>query len=174
MECTVFNPFEDRFSRDMRNALSSALASAIETGVDTPLLALIEDYRSRDLAPHYQNYFQDRWDRFTKALTSIQPDQEPIAQAVILWNHGLFFEVHEVLEHVWYHTLGNEKLVLQALIRAAGVYVKQEYGYTATASKIAGKSWPVLKENAQLLTPYFNPGPLILALQHLDKKPPKL
>lgn len=174
METPKFNPFEDRFSRDIRNTMSSALASAIETGDDTTLKTVIEDLGGSELAPHYQHYFKSRCERYKKALEAIQPGQNPIEQAVILWNQGLYFEVHEVLEHVWYHAKGNEKLTLQALIRAAGVYVKQEYGYTGAAEKIAGKSWPVLQENEELLSPYFDPAPLIAALQHPEQKPPQL
>ena len=174
MENTCFNPFEDRFSRDLRNALSSALATAIETGDHSTLRHVIEDFDSKDLAPHYRNYFDKRCRHYKKALESIQTEQAPIEQAVILWNEGLFFEVHEVLEHVWYHAQGNEKLTLQALIRAAGVYVKKEYGYTRPAAKIAGKSWPVLKDNENLLKPYFDPAPLIVALQHPEQNPPQL
>lgn len=174
METPCFNPFEDRFSRDMRNALSSALATAIETGDHNKLRRVIEEFDSRELAPHYRKYFDKRCVHYKKALESIEIVQTPIEQAVILWNEGLFFEVHEVLEHVWYHAQGNEKLTLQALIRAAGVYVKKEYGYTGPAAKIAGKSWPVLKDNENLLKPYFDPEPLIYALQHLEEEPPQL
>lgn len=174
METQHFNPFEDRFSRDIRNAMSSALASTIETGDDSQLATIIKDFGKQDLAPRYRDYFEDRCIRYQKALESIKTGQEPIEQAVILWNQGLFFEVHEVLEHAWYHAQGNEKLTLQALIRAAGVYVKKEYGYTAPARKIAGKSWPVLQDNENLLNLFFDPAALILALQHPDQPPPQL
>ena len=93
---------------------------------------------------------------------------------MILWNQGLFFEVHEVLEHAWYHAKGDEKLTLQALIRAAGVYVKQEYDYIKAAHKIAGKSWPVLEKNIDLLETFFDPLVLIKALKTVDQKAPHL
>lgn len=174
MENQDFNPFEDRFSRDIRNALSSALADAIETGDHSNLKTVIEDFDNSDLAPQYRTYFDKRCRHYKKALESMETELTPIEQAMILWNEGLYFEVHEVLEHVWYHAQGNEKLTLQALIRAAGVYVKKEYGYTGAALKIAGKSWPVLKDNEPLLKRYFNPEPLIYALQHLDEPAPQL
>ncbi len=174
METPDFNPFEDRFSRDMRNALSSALATAIETGEHNTLRSVIEDFDSKNLAPQYRNYFDKRCLHYKKALESMETELAPIEQAVILWNEGLYFEVHEVLEHVWYHAQGNEKLTLQALIRAAGVYVKKEYGYSGPAAKIAGKSWPVLRDNEDLLKSYFDPEPLIYALQHLEEPPPHL
>lgn len=174
METPDFNPFEDRFSRDMRNTLSSALATAIETGEHNTLKNVIEDFDGKDLAPHYRTYFDKRCIHYKKALESMETELAPIEQAVILWNEGLYFEVHEVLEHVWYHAQGNEKLTLQALIRAAGVYVKKEYGYTGPAAKIAEKSWPVLQDNEDLLKSYFDPEPLIHALQNLEEPPPHL
>ncbi len=70
---------------------------------------------------------------------------DPIQQAVVLWNLGLFFEVHEVLEHVWYTAEGKMKATLQALIRAAGVYIKREYGFNDSADRIAAKAIPVLE-----------------------------
>jgi hypothetical protein len=53
---------------------------------------------------------------------------------------------------------------MQALIRAAGVYIKRQYGYHDSASRIAAKAIPVLEENRLLLAAYFDPGTLILAL----------
>jgi len=162
----TFNPFEDRFARDLRNALSATLATAIETGDNAELTTIVESFRKQDLAPLYSDYLEGRYRRFAICLSDIQPKQDPIDQAVILWNQQLYFEVHEVLEHTWYDAMGNYKLSLQALIRAAGTYVKLECGYDDVAKRIAGKSWPVLKENENLLSKYFDPAPLILALQH--------
>ena len=174
MKSQIFHPFEDRFSRDMRNGLSSALAEAIETGNVNILDTLQKKFASRELAPCYHDYLKDRSSRYEKALQLIQIDQHPIQQAVILWNQGLFFEVHEVLEHAWYHKKGDEKLTLQALIRAAGVYVKLEYGYRDAAHKIAGKSWPVLQKNSGMLETFFDPQPLITALKSCERPAPQL
>jgi hypothetical protein len=174
MKQQIFHPFEDRFSRDMRNDLSSALAEAVETGNTGKLDALQKEFNHRELADCYRDYLQDRSTRYEKALQLIHSDQHPIQQAVILWNQGLFFEVHEVLEHAWYHAKGDTKLTLQALIRAAGVYVKLEYGYIDAAHKIAGKSWPVLEKNSNVLETFFDPEPLIKALKAPEKKAPQL
>ena len=170
----IFNPFEDRFSRDLRNELSSALATAIETGDRSALERVVEKYQTQDLAPHYRNYLEERSKRFNEALCTINREQDPIEQAVILWNQGLFFEVHEVLEHAWYTAEGEHKLTLQALIRAAGSYVKKDCGYLEPAKKIAGKSWPVLLANKDFLNFFFDPTPLIAALKNPDLDAPKL
>ena len=66
------------------------------------------------------------------------------------------------------------KLTLQALIRAAGVYIKREYGYNDAAARIAEKAMPVLEENRALLEGYFKPEKLIAALASPDASPPQL
>lgn len=174
MANTVFNPFEDRFSRDLRNELSTAFANAVETGGMETFESVMKKFAAMELAPHYQSYFTKRQEQYNLALGEIKIEQHPISKAAILWNHGLYFEVHEVLEHSWYNAMGNEKLTMQALIRAAGVYIKRASGYTEAAKKIAAKAWPVLQENRDLLKPYFEAQPLIEALQDEAAAPPKL
>lgn len=173
MADTLFNPFEDRFSRDLRNELSSAFASAVETGGMDALESTMKKYGAMELATHYQSYFAERQKRYNEALGEIKTEQHSILKAAIIWNHELYFEVHEVLEHSWYSAMGAEKLTMQALIRAAGVYIKKASGYTDAAKKIAAKSWPVLQKNRNLLRPYFEPQPLIDALRD-GAAPPKL
>ena len=56
------------------------------------------------------------------AARGIRPD-EAIALAIVhaaaLWNEGLFFEVHEVLEAVWQRESGSRRQALQGLIQIA-------------------------------------------------------
>lgn len=161
----IFNPFEDRLSRDIRNELSEGLAEAVETGIGGLLAETVAKYRQRPLAECYRAYLEDRCSRYEKALEAIRPGiADPIQRGIILWNLGLFFEVHEVLEHAWYSAEGNLKLTMQALIRAAGVYIKREYGYHDSAGRIAAKAIPVLETNRLLLAAYFDPDKLIQAL----------
>ena len=55
-------------------------------------------------------------------------------------------------------------LTLQALIRAAGVYIKLEFGYERQAAKMAGKAREVLATSDDLLRDYFDPAELLAAL----------
>jgi hypothetical protein len=175
MDKQGFNPFEDRLSRDLRNELSEGLAMAIETGNTVPLAETVNKYRQQPLAECYRTYLEDRYGRYEKALASIVPDiTDPIHRGLILWDLGLFFEVHEVLEHAWYTAEGAMRLTLQALVRAAGVYIKREYGYHDSAARIADKAVPVLADNRALLIGYFNPDELIAALLDRKSAPPKL
>lgn len=174
---THFHPFEDRLSRDIRNELSEGLSTAVSTGDTGDLRRTIERFRAQQLASFYLEYIDEREKKYQKALADIgNTVKDPIAQAVILWNLGLFFEVHEVLEHIWYAATGSEKATLQALIRAAGVYIKLEHGYDAAATKIGAKAVAVLEDNRELLRPYFEPEQLLTPLQNLphQKMPPKL
>lgn len=179
MNDQIFNPFEDRLSRDIRNELSEGLAQAVETGNGHALAATVARYRQQPLADCYRKYLEDRCARYEKALNAIHPAirpgiTDPIHRSLILWNLGLFFEVHEVLEHAWYTAEGKMKLTMQALIRAAGVYIKREFGYSDSAARIAAKAIPVLKENRSILAAYFEPDQLIRALDSADTPPPLL
>ena len=170
----LFNPFEDRLSRDIRNNLSEGLAEAVETGNSDKLTQIVDYYRQQPLADYYRNYLEDRNTRYEQALKTIEDITDPIHQGLVLWNLGLFFEVHEVLEHAWYSAEGNMKLTLQALIRAAGVYIKREYGFNDAANRIAAKAIPVLEANQDILEGYFKTKELTSALNNLEALPPKL
>ena len=166
MHGQLFNPFEDRQSRDIRNDLSSGLATAVETGNSDKLTEIIAQLRQQPLADYYQDYVEDRYDRYQQALARIEGKiTDPIEQGVVLWNLGLFFEVHEVLEHAWYLAQGEMKETLQAVIRAAGVYIKREYGFADAADRIAAKAIPVLAANEDTLCAYFKVEELTFALQ---------
>jgi hypothetical protein len=170
-----FNPFEDRFSRDLRNDLSSELSAAIAHGDISSLAAKVKFYQESGLDPCYRKYLDDRWDRFQKAFSVIHPDiTDPIAQGVVLWNNELFFEMHEVLEHAWMEATGTDKLLLQAMIRAAGAYIKKEFGYRDAASRLAAKAVIVLREHGEILAPYFVVEDLINALAANADIPPIL
>ncbi len=175
MQDQRFNPFEDRRSRDIRNDLSSGLAAAIETGNHDKLTEIVSQFRSQPLADYYQEYLENRYARYRQALAHIEDKIiDPIEQGVVLWNLGLFFEVHEVLEHAWYSAQGNRKQTLQALIRAAGVYIKREYGFSDSADRIAAKAIPVLAANKDILRAYFDVDELTVALQTPHLPPPTL
>ena len=176
MKTQLFNPFEDRLSRDIRNDLSEGLAEAVETCSSDKLTQIVENFRLQPLAAdYYRDYLEDRYARYEQALKVISVDMtDPIRQALVLWDLGLFFEVHEVLEHAWYSSEGNMKLTLQALIRAAGVYIKLEYGFNDSAKRIAAKAIPVLEANQDILEVYFKTEKLTSALKNLEALPPIL
>lgn len=175
MENNLFNPFEDRLSRDIRNSLSEGLAEAVETGNSDKLDNVVANYRQQHLPGYYLDYLENRYARYRTALQVILGKiTDPIHQGIVLWNLGLYFEVHEVLEHVWYSAEGDMRATLQALIRAAGVYIKLEYGFNESASRIAAKAIPVLEKNRYILDKYFKTEILIGALKDPKLLPPVL
>ena len=95
-------------------------------------------------------------------------------QGFVLWDLGLFFEVHEILEQAWLLSSGTEKYFLQALIRAAGVYIKREHGFFTGADKMAAKAVPVLVANSNRLAAYTDPERLLMPLRSATGKPPLL
>ncbi len=68
--------------------------------------------------------------------------------------------------------VGEEKLLLQAMIRAAGVYLKLEAGFPAPAARLAAKALPVLGRNRSTLGRYIDPQRMINALHHPCLTPP--
>ncbi len=171
----IFNPFTDRLSRDIRNTLSSSLVECLEAGNISSAEEVAKRYLAEHPAPLYSEYIQQRLQLYKEAVKTIHGGSEdPIWRSTILWNLGLFFEMHEVLEHAWYSAQGDTKLIMQALIRAAGVYVKLGCGYKPQARKMADKAIDVLTIHQEFLSDYFQPEPLLKALRELDPQPPEL
>ncbi len=61
----------------------------------------------------------------------VAPDEavaRAVVQAAALWNEGLFFEVHEVLEAVWQRETGERRQALQGVIQIAVAYHHLAHG----------------------------------------------
>ncbi|MCG2822268.1 MAG: DUF309 domain-containing protein, partial [Desulfobulbaceae bacterium] len=95
------------------------------------------------------------------------------AKALVLWDLELFFEVHEILEQAWHGAHGAEKEILQAMIRAAGFYIKGEYGYFEAGAKMAARAVATLEKNRRECIG-FDVDTLVESLRGLDPIPPKL
>lgn len=176
MDDLRFEPFQDRLSRDIRNDLSSAMSESLKDANMDAINAVAARYLDQTLEAPYREYIEERLKRYEKALGIIWRSDEGndhFFQGLVLWDCGLQFEVHEVLEHAWYHAVGEEKFVLQAMIRAAGVYIKKEFGYIEPAKKLAAKAVAVL-EGTRLLKPYCDIMILVDALKDESSECPKL
>jgi len=171
----IFDPFQDRLSRDIRNDLSGALVRALDSFDAGPAEEVAVRYLSTEIAPCYREYIEDRLASYRPALATMQTGPADVFwQALVLWDQQLFFEVHELLEQEWMKSGGQEKALLQAMIRAAGVYVKLEYGHKKGARKLADHALPVLVDRREYLARYFDPNRLLNALQNLELPPPRL
>ena len=170
-----FDPFRDRLSRDIRNDLSASLLTCLKQQRLTAAREVADRYLNGDPDHCYVAYINDRLDRYARFLVQVaEGPADVVWQGFVLWDLGLFFEVHEILEQAWRHTPGAEKIFLQALIRTAGIYIKREYGFFAAAEKIAAKAVPVLVANTHRLAAYIDPERLLAALRAPEEKPPLL
>jgi hypothetical protein len=174
-ETRQFNPFVDRLSRNIRNALSSSLVECIALGDISPAQHVARAFLATDPEAVYVRYIEDRLQRYAKAVDTLrQGPDDPFWRSLVLWDLELFFEMHEVLEHAWYSAGGDTKLIMQALIRAAGMYIKLKHGFLPQATKMAAKALPVLELHKPFLREYFPPERLLNALRNTDPTPPKL
>ncbi|MGE0679714.1 MAG: DUF309 domain-containing protein [Candidatus Binatia bacterium] len=77
---------------------------------------------------------RDKFTRFNTALhewssdTKDTPVRQALKKGALLFNHHLFFEVHEVLEAQWMLETGEEKRFLQGLIQIAVAFYHRERG----------------------------------------------
>ncbi|MBV5319183.1 MAG: DUF309 domain-containing protein [Desulfobulbaceae bacterium] len=170
-----FDPFRDRLSRDIRNNLSVSLLTCLQQHQLTAAQTVADRFLAGNIAPCHAAYIHDRLNRYAKFLDLVAGGPaEVVWQGLVLWDLGLFFEVHEILEQAWLRSAGAEKSFLQALIRAAGVYIKREYGFDYAAAKMAAKAVPVLATNRHRLAVYTDPERLLAALASATEKPPLL
>lgn len=176
MPADIFDPFEDRLSRDIRNGLSSVFMQTLEKEDMGPVKKAGETFLRMDIAHFYHEYIHDRLFRYEKCLQEIvkRRSGNVIFIALILWDQELFFEVHELLEEAWHKATGNNRKVLQGLIRAAGVYVHLPRGNTRGAEKMAAKARQALCEYRQDVPEFVNLDKLFHSLDTLDVHPPKL
>jgi len=170
-----FDPFRDRLSRDIRNDLSESLLTCLQEHSLAAAQAVADRYLAGEMAPCHTAYILARLDRYNRFLALVAGGPTDVLwKGLVLWDLGLFFEVHEILEHAWLRAAGDEKTFLQALIRAAGVYIKQECGFGDAAAKMAAKALPILEANRHRLAVYTDPERLLSALGSLNEKPPLL
>lgn len=174
MDSMQFNPFEDRLSRDIRNDLSETVIELLESGSLTGAEKVAAGFCQQNLAPHYLDYIDERLKRYGLALEILSEDCSLLDQAAVFWDLELFFEVHEILEPAWMGAKGDQKRLLQALIRAAGVYINLELGYEQRARKICAKALPVIKELKRELIGSIDGEALLAALERLSADPPRL
>lgn len=169
-----FDPFADRLCRNVRNALSDGFKDTLEKRDLAPVLRIARFFLRDDPPAWVTEYIHDRLATYARVLAEAPGASEPLDQALILWNHGLFFETHEYLEQYWMHARGEEKQLYQALIRAAGTYVHLARGHLVGARRIAEKALVGLKAHKARLAVFTDPDRLMEKLENLDPVPPSL
>lgn len=141
-ETTAFDPFADRCARDLRNSLARALAKALASGRPDGYLQLARRWRAGGLSTGCLRYLEERLGRYEQAMAACEalPDRSLLVTARVLWNLGLFFEVHEVVEESWHTAIGGRREALKGLVQAAGVFVHREAGRNAPAARLAARA----------------------------------
>ena len=158
----IFDPFENRQCRDIRNQLSEFFLTALQTRDPSILTAVVNTQKQKALDPHHLDYIDDRIKRYEKVLNLADPkSQGQYPMAKLLWDQKLFFECHEWLEPFWINAVGHEKKAIQALIRTAGTYVLLEANRQSGAQKSAPKAIALLQEYKQYIPSVFKPDQLI-------------
>lgn len=165
---SCFDPFRDRLSRDIRNDLSESLLLCLRTNSMDAAREVAERYLAGFLEPCHRNYIHQRLDRFGRFLELAQGESDQLRWGFMLWDLGLYFEMHEVLEQAWRTATGTEKALLQALIRAAGVRIKRDCGFLDAARKIENRALPVLLVHKDRLLHYTDPERFFAALREVS------
>ena len=174
---STFDPFHNRLCRDIRNDLSIHLMDSIKTGDISPVVDVVEKYKSQDVESFMNDYMGNRLRLYQRVLSEISSQNIPLEDtyriACCIWNQALFFEFHEWLEHQWHVTYGPEKELIQALIRSAGVYLLLESGRKKGAQKMAVKAVAGLRKTRAYAPGFFDITRLIDSISEFDPLPPK-
>ncbi|WP_319407589.1 DUF309 domain-containing protein [uncultured Desulfosarcina sp.] len=174
IEIERFDPFNNRLCRNVRNALSENFKKVLEQKEMQPVRRAAGFFLNDPLPGCVRTYIDQRLAAYEQVLADVRNRQldDPLDVAVAIWDRGLFFETHEYLEPYWMTADGDDKKLLQAIIRAAGAYVHLEQGNLTGAKRIAAKAMAVLEVYQDRLSPYLDPRLLLATLKSLDPMPP--
>jgi hypothetical protein len=172
----TFDPFNDRMARDIRNSLSAALISDLGSATGATVEQAAAVWIQKELPPVCREYIRQTLERYRHVADQIRSDliQDPGLQALVLWNAGLFFELHELLETVWRVAEGADRTALKGLIQAAGVYVHQLRGNAAAAGGLAQRARRNLLAGRDRLAFVADIDRLIQGLENPAQPPPVL
>ena len=142
-----FDPFKSRLARDIRNSLAAAFLQAL-SGRD-PLIFRRKagEYLEQGLEDPHRDYILERLKKYDAVyeLTTGSGIRGRMQLAGILWTHGLYFEMHDLLENAWLNAEGPRRRGLQGLIRAAGMKIHTESGNMKAAASMGRKAQADLK-----------------------------
>ena len=171
-----FDPFTDRTARDIRNSLSEAFVNTIGARHPAEYPRVARKWREQNISSLHAGYIDDRLLRYENVFHAIQTGEvvDPLQQALIIWNQGLFFEFHDHLEAIWKSASGDMRQALKGLIKAAGVYIHLEQGHRQAAQSLAAKAFVLLQQYSHCLTFMTNAKALLNKLKTIDPNPPQL
>jgi hypothetical protein len=171
-----FDPFADRTARNIRNTLSEAFVSALGVIDTEKYRAIARQWQKQNLSSLHAGYIDDRLLRYEQVFYAIAADDitDPLQQALIIWNQGLFFEFHDYLETLWQTATGDKRQALKGLIKAAGVYIHLEQHRQQAAHSLALKAHTLLQQYSHCLTFIANIETLLAKLKAAEPVAPRL
>jgi predicted metal-dependent hydrolase len=172
-----FDPRNDRLARDIRNNLARTFVKRLDPDLDlTPVRELASQLLTGALTTLHKDYINDRLQLFQAVKKTIrdQDIDDDLQRSLVLWDKELFFETHEVLEKLWMKAEGTEKLILQALIRAAGYFIHLGTGNQVGAEKMAARAYETLSRYRREAHSIKGLGLLLECLHDLKTISPKL
>lgn len=171
-----FDPFNDRRSRDLRNTLSEQFVEVVLRNDVQAFRLLCDHWVAVDLGGVYREYLDARLERYRRAFDQLEQGdiRAPLRQAMVLWNVGLYFEVHEILETIWHPAEEPLRSALKGLIQAAGMHIHLLWGHQGAAEKLARKAHKHLSANREGAAFITNLDELLEGLEKVDPQPPVL
>lgn len=176
IQARTFDPFNDRRSRDLRNTLSEQFVDVVLRNDVQAFRLMCEHWEAVELGRLYREYLDDRLNRYRRAFEQLEQDdvRAPLRQAMVLWNVGLYFEVHEILETIWHPAEEPLRSAIKGLIQAAGMHIHLIWGHQSAAEKLAQKAHKHLSENREGAAFIANLNELLNRLERVDPEPPVL
>lgn len=169
-----FNPFENRPDRDVRNLLGSAFIDALLKGDPALVAQAVSSLEQEKMSDSVRMYIKQRSGRYTEIWAQISAHPalaaDIYALAGLLWDESLFFECHEWLEQNYRTLQGQEKKILQAMIRTAGTFELLAYNRKKAAASVASKAVAVLEEHFLQVPESFNIEPKMSRLKIVIKE----
>jgi uncharacterized protein len=150
-----FDPFSNRLSREIRNRLSIAFVHSVERRDPGPFRTAAREILDGALPEGGNDYARDRLVRYEQAFPEVQrmDDTDHMGHLMIIWNAGLYFEVHEYLESLWKEVPRETRMAYKAIIMSAGAYIHLEQGHVDVAQNLAIKAAALLREYRESLAP---------------------
>ena len=171
-----FDPFSDRLARDIRNGLSEALVRALTRGDPGDMEETAAHWLATDLPSSCRRYVLDRLERYRQFWQEVpvRGITDAIEIALAMWNQGLLFETHEVLEDIWQSTSGERREAFKGLIQAAVVFIHAQHGNNKAAHRLALRSRELLGRYGRSLPEIANLDVLVRVLKSPSLKAPVL
>ena len=170
-----FDPFNSRLARDIRNTLSKSFLRSLKDNNSEIFQLSTAEYLKQELEPVYEKYIRNRLKTYEEVFAIITRDRvhDVLQQATIFWDHGLYFEMHELLEPVWIKAEGGMRRALQGLIRAAGAKIHLESSNTAAAASMGAKALADLEEFGGALAGFTKCKAIMADLKKIPVTVPK-